>query len=114
MPDQLLTLVIRPEVEEKMIDLLLRSGFDGFTSFPCAGHGVDSSSLSLAEQVAGRERRVGFWIHADAEATEALLAELAVRLPDARIHYWLVPLVEHGTVEARAHGPNPEHEGGST
>jgi hypothetical protein len=95
----LLTLIATPELEERLVDWLLEQGHVGFTSAACHGHGVRPDRLSTAEQVAGRQRRVVFWLHVDEDEAAALLAELAASFGAAGLHYWLAPLISAGRIE---------------
>ena len=98
MSDCLLTLIATPELEERLIDWLLESGHEGFTTSPCHGHGVHPARLSAAEQVAGRQRRVAFWIQEPEEQARAIVARLAESFGGAGLHYWLVPVSEAGRI----------------
>jgi hypothetical protein len=96
----LLTLVSTPELEERLVDWLLEEGHAGFTSAPCHGHGVHPDRLSTAEQVAGRQRRVVFWLHVPEHEVDDLLAGLATSFGNAGLHYWLAPLIAVGRIES--------------
>jgi hypothetical protein len=98
----LLTLVATPELEERLVDWLLEAGHVGFTSAACHGHGVHPDRLSTAEQVAGRQRRVVFWLHVPEREADDLLAGLAASFGGAGLHYWLAPLIAVGRIESPA------------
>ena len=53
----LLVLVVKPSIENAVIDWLLEhDDISGFTSIPISGHGVSVHSMTIAEQVAGQKR----------------------------------------------------------
>lgn len=73
----MLVLNAGPKLEDDLMDYLL--GLEvvtGFTSYPVRGHGA-GQSLSIAEQVAGRRKRIQVEIMLDSDAVEAVLAGLA-------------------------------------
>lgn len=92
----LLILNIAPELEEDLVDYLLGlATVTGFTSYPVRGHG-EHSPLSIAEQVAGRRKRVQFEIiMADSDVDELLEGLAAV---GKGISYWQLPVVRMGRV----------------
>jgi len=97
MSDTVLYLVIPPRAEDLLTEWLLeREDVLGFTSLPVSGHGSSESSMSLAEQVAGRSRRVLFMLHLPLSIAETLLAELAEEFRGGDVHYWLVPALKSG------------------
>lgn len=96
MDESLITLIATPELEERLIDWLLESGHDGFTTSACHGHGIHAARLSAAEQVAGRQRRVVFWIQTPASEASALVSRLAETFGGAGLHYWILPVSEAG------------------
>jgi len=101
----LLTLIATPELEEKLIDWLLEEGHEGFTSLPCHGHGTNHDRLSAAEQVAGRQQQVAFWLQLSSTIAADLVHKLAVEFQGAQLHYWIVPVSAGGPV-ASARGQN--------
>ncbi len=96
----LLTLIATPELEERLIDWLLMAEHEGFTTARCDGHGVASSRLSTAEQVAGRQRRIVFWLQLPESEVEAVIAGLAERFAGAGLHYWVTPVLAAGRIES--------------
>lgn len=93
MSDTLLYVIVPPRIEDPLAEWLLeREDVSGFTSLPVFGHGSSESSMTLAEQVAGRSRRVMFMIHLPRAVAEKLLAALAEEFHGSSVHYWLAPL----------------------
>ena len=95
----LLSIITPPSVEESLVDwLLARDEVTGFTSFPVSGHGSSTHSMSLAEQVAGRQRKVLFQIHLPEPQALGLVEGLKRDLSNCGIHYWLTPLLGTGRI----------------
>jgi hypothetical protein len=90
----LLTLIATPDDEERLVDWLLQRGHTGFTTLPCSGHGVAGDRLAAAEQVAGRQSRVAFWIQLPLEDAHALVSDLHPAFGRTGMHYWIAPV--HG------------------
>jgi hypothetical protein len=97
MSDCLLSLIVAPEAEDAVAEWLLDDEtIPGFSSSPIAGHGSSESSMTLAEQVAGRRQRVMFLTHLEQSVAERVLERLREDLPGADIHYWMVPVLVAG------------------
>lgn len=94
----LLTLIATPELEERLIDWLLQANHQGFTTARCHGHGVHPDRLSTAEQVAGRQRRITFWLQLDQVEAEAVVAGLAENFGGAGLHFWITPVLAAGPI----------------
>ena len=93
----LLTLVVPPGLADAIADWLLeREDVPGFTSERVSGHGSSELSMTLAEQVAGRSRRVMFSTYLPAVAAQAVLAGLREEFRGTGLNYWLVPVVAAG------------------
>lgn len=100
MPNQLLQLIVPPAAEDVVAEWLLeRDDVPGFTSAPVSGHGSSERSMTLAEQVAGRSRRVMFFTHLPTPVAASVLADLRTDFAGSGIHYWVVPVLEHGRLE---------------
>lgn len=83
-----LVLVIAPGLEEELVDLLLEHpAVDGFTSCPVEGNGKQHN-MSLAEQVAGRRKRLRFELIVETAQLAALLEALRIRLAPDTV-YWV-------------------------
>ncbi len=99
MNECLLVIIATPAVEETLVDWLLeRPELTGFSSQRIDGHGARLSALSLAEQVAGRQRKVMFHAHTDCRAVEALVEALKEGFRGAGLHYWVMPLMAAGQI----------------
>jgi len=94
---QVLNLIAPPEVAEALAEwLLVREDVPGFTSLPVSGHGSSERSMILAEQVAGRSRRVLFLVQVPAETARAIVDDLSRNFRGVGLHYWLLPVIEGG------------------
>lgn len=95
----LVTLNVPPSLEEMVVDcLLLLESEQGFNSFMVNAHHHENKGLSLAEQVSGRQKRVGFQIYVQEVVLTKLLAQLQQAFANSGIHYWVVPVVEYGVL----------------
>lgn len=75
----LLYLIVAPAAEDAVAEWLLEDeAVSGFSSMPIAGHGSSEASMTLAEQVAGRRRRVMFFTHLETLAAAALSGQTGV------------------------------------
>jgi hypothetical protein len=93
----LLYLIVSPAAEDAVAEWLLEDeAVTGFSSTPIAGHGSSEASMTLAEQVAGRRRRVMFFTHLGVDEAEALLGRLRQDFAGADIHYWTTPVSAFG------------------
>lgn len=88
----MLVLNAPPVLEEDLVDYLLsHPAIDGFTSFAAAGHGAAGSSLSIAEQVTGRRRRIQFEIIMAGDRVHEVTQGLSAAVgPD--IVFWQTPV----------------------
>lgn len=93
---QLLVLNVAPALEEALVDYLLESAQEGFTSFAVRGHG-EHDQLSIAEQVSGRRKRTQFELMMDEDRVDDLLEGLRKQV-GTDIVWWLSPVVRHGRV----------------
>lgn len=93
----LLVVIVSPSMENAMVDWLLeREDVPGFTSVPVYGHGGSAKSMTAAEQVAGRQRRVMFQLHLAQDTAAVIITELNVEFGGSGIHYWQVPVLSSG------------------
>ena len=93
----LLNQVVPPGLADTIADWLLeREDVPGFTSERVSGHGSSEHSMTLAEQVAGRSRRVMFSTYLPAAAAQAVLAGLREEFHGTGLNYWLIPVVAAG------------------
>ncbi len=95
----LLTLICTPSLERTITDWLLeQEDLTGFTSIKINGHGSDPNSLSLIEQVQGSRKQVMFQIQITQERAKKVIIDLKQDLKGAKIHYWLLPILEAGNL----------------
>ncbi len=100
MADCLLHLICSPKVEDSLAEWLLeRAEVPGFTSLPIARHGSSEQSMSLAEQVAGRSRRVMFLLELPEPTARALLEDVRSDFSGSGLHYWLLPMHAAGHID---------------
>jgi len=99
MADICLTLLCAPQVEEKVLDLLLVSpDVKLFTSTAMAVHGLDHKKLDQSEQVLGRARVTKVQAIADAGALQDLLDGLRGQLTGTALRYWVTPVTDMGVI----------------
>ncbi|HNE33663.1 DUF3240 family protein [Agitococcus lubricus] len=92
-----LTLLCTPELEEKLLDLLLVDPeIKLFTSASSFTHGLHPKSLDQLEQVLGRGHSVTIQILLTQPDAEALLERLRSSISGAGIQYWLTPVLAAG------------------
>lgn len=103
MNECLLTVIATPSLEEKLVDWLLEKGQAGFTTSECSGHGVNQEHLSAAEQVAGRQKRVAFWIQVPEPKARKIVAQLGSDFGAAGLHYWVSPVIAGGAINRHDH-----------
>ncbi len=97
--DYLITINVPPKLEESVADFLLSLEMSqGFSSFPISAHNRDNQNLSLAEQVIGRKRKICFQIYVDKNTIGCLLTKLKTDFSGSGLHYWIVPIAEHGII----------------
>lgn len=96
-PQGLLILIVPPTIEEMLVDVLLeQSKISGFTSSKVSGHGAihENSSLSIVEQVTGRQQRVQFMMHAAIADLKDLVTHLKTKFRSTDFHFILLPVLE--------------------
>jgi len=104
MNECLLTLIATPELEERLVDWLLEASYEGFTTTQCHGHGVHTDRLSTAEQVAGRQRQIAFWLQLREDEAGAVIQGLSKSFGGAGLHYWITPVLAGGPIVSSAPG----------
>ncbi len=91
----LLVINLSPVLEEDLVDYLLALDFVvGFTSYGVQGHG-EHRSLSVAEQVTGRRRRVQFEMLIDQSNYDGITSALGTAV-GKDITYWQLPVSHIG------------------
>jgi hypothetical protein len=100
MTDCLLHLICSPTLEDSLAEWLLeRAEVPGFTSLPISGHGSSERSMTLAEQVAGRSRRVLFMLELPEPTARALVEAVRAEFAGSGLHYWLLPMLAAGHID---------------
>ncbi len=95
----LLNVVVSPAIEDIFSDWLLACDeTQGFSSQAIAGHGGSAQSLSLAEQVSGRQRQVLFQLHLPCATARELIEQITLEFKGSGMHYWLAPVLDAGHV----------------
>lgn len=95
----LITINVSPALEEAMVDCLLTfETAQGFSSFPVNAHDHRNQGLSIAEQVTGRQRKMRFQMYIDKDHVSALLSKIKADFRGTGLHYWMVPVLEHGEI----------------
>jgi hypothetical protein len=93
----LLVLNVSPQVEEDLIDYLLQAdGVSGFTAQTVYGHGPEGS-MTLAEQVTGRRKRLQASVLLSEEYVAGVLAGLASQV-GGDIVWWQQPVSASGRI----------------
>ena len=95
---QRLTLVFPPNIEARLLQLLLEQEppLPGFTVVSGEGHGADFATATLREQVRGRVARRMLLMVLPAERIEKLIALLRGSLPNPHVAWWVEPVVSFG------------------
>ncbi|MGR9071616.1 MAG: DUF3240 family protein [Gammaproteobacteria bacterium] len=97
--EYLVTLNVAPSLEEAVVDCLLTfESEDGFSSFPVNAHDHRNVGLSLAEQVAGRQKKIRFQMYLPEKELSALLEKLNDEFRGSGIHYWVLPVIKTGYI----------------
>jgi len=95
----LVTINVPPLLEEAVVDCLLAiDTADGFSSLVVSAHGSEHESLSLAEQVAGRKKQIRFQMYVPEQQIKVLIKRLKQDFSGAGIHYWVMPVLESGSI----------------
>ena len=95
----LLVLSVPVALEDSIVDwLLAQSERIGFSSAHIRGHGSREGRLSLAEQVAGHQRRGQVHGVAPPETAPAATAALKTDFAGSDLFYWIMPVLEAGHV----------------
>jgi len=92
--EYLVTINVPPLLEEAIVDCLLAFNSDGFSSLAVNAHSTEHEKMSLAEQVAGRQRQIRFQMYIPAQDLDDLIKRLKGSFSGAGIHYWVSPVIE--------------------
>lgn len=99
MPKSCLTLVFNPEIEEKLLDLLLEAANEElFVSAPAFSHGTAHGRLSSEEKVMGRSRAIQVQLLVTETQQAHLLQLLRERFAGTGLRYWATPLSIDGEI----------------
>jgi hypothetical protein len=97
--EYLITFNVPPSLEEALVDfLLMREAEQGFSSFAINAHHHSHQSLSLAEQVSGRQKKIRFQLYVEARHLAGLLMQLKQEFAGAGMQYWVLPVIEQGVI----------------
>lgn len=92
-----LTLLCPPELEEKIVDLLLvDAAAPLFSSAPSFTHGLHPQSLDRLEKVLGRGHSVSIQLLLDQNGATALLDRLRATLRGTGVTYWATHVLDTG------------------
>ena len=95
-----LVMLCAPDIEEKLLDVLLTAvGNEVFTSMPSFSHGTAQGRLSSVEQVLGRSRSVQVQIIVTEDEMAQLLGLLRESFAGTGLRYWALPLAVQGEIE---------------
>lgn len=93
----LITLNVPVTLEDMMVDCLLAfENAQGFSSFAINAHDHRNRGLTREEQVTGRQRKVRFQMYIDKDSVPILLGRIKTEFAGTGVHYWVVPVLEHG------------------
>lgn len=97
--EYLVTINVPISLEEAMVDCLLAfENAQGFSSYPVYAHDNLHETLSLAEQVSGRQKKIGFQLYIEHSALSKLLEHLKAEFSGAGLRYWVMPIIEQGEI----------------
>ena len=92
-----LTLLCPPELEEKIVDLLLvDAAAPLFSSAPSFTHGLHPQSLDRLEKVLGLGHSVSLQLLLDRTAADALLERLRSIMAGTGVTYWMTHVLDTG------------------
>lgn len=92
------TLNVPPLLEDAMVDCLLAIDSDGFSSLNVNAHTTNHEQMSLLEQVSGRQKMIRFEMYVKPSQLQPLLTHLKQTMHGAGIQYWVLPVLERGTI----------------
>lgn len=96
----LLNLVVSPGAADSVTDwLFMNDTVPGFTSTPVFGHGSSEKSMTLAEQVAGHQKKILFQIRLSSSEAYGILASIKQDFRGSGMHYWLLPVLDSGHLD---------------
>jgi hypothetical protein len=97
--EYLVSINVPPLLEEAVVDCLLSIEIaDGFSSLVVNAHSSEHEGLSLAEQVAGRQKQIRFQMYLPEQQLSVLIQQLKHCFSGSGIHYWVLPVLESGYI----------------
>lgn len=97
MSELCLTILCPPNLEEKLLDMLLISPeVTLFTSASAAAHGASNHQLNATEQVLGRAFTTQIQVLFDDAHKEGLLNQIRQQFGGTTLRYWITPVLERG------------------
>ena len=91
------TMTVSPNLEEILVDWLLSCDTEhDFISFLVDSHSSEQQGLSLAEQVAGRQKRIRFQIALGSDELTPFLDRMKQDFQGTGLHYRVMPFVAGG------------------
>jgi len=96
--ENLVSINVPPLLEEAFVDCLLAIDFiDSFSSTLVNAHNCcDHEKMSLAEQVAGRQKQVNFRVYLAENHVQNLIQQLKSSFSRTGIQYWVLPVLDQG------------------
>ena len=95
-----MVLLAPPNIEEKLLDVLLQAVREAvFTSTPAFSHCMSHGRLSSMEQVMGRSAAVQIQILLSEPAMNELIARLREEFRGSGLRYWASLLALEGVIE---------------
>ncbi len=95
--EYLVTLNVPPSLEEPIVDCLLTFETEhGFSSSPVSAHDHKNMSLSISEQVAGRQDKIRFQMYIPEQNLHGLIEKLKDQFSGSGINYWVMPVIKSG------------------
>ena len=99
MSELCLVMIAPPEIEEKLLDVLLNAvGDEIFISTHSHSHGTAQGRLSSVEQVMGRSRSVQVQVIVTEIEMTALLQLLRESFAGTGLRFWAMPLAGQGEI----------------
>jgi endonuclease/exonuclease/phosphatase (EEP) superfamily protein YafD len=97
MAELCLTILCPPNLEEKLLDMLLISPEIAlFTSASAAAHGASTHQMSATEQVLGRAFTTQIQVLFDEANKEKVLNTIRQQFSGTSLRYWITPILERG------------------
>jgi len=97
--ENLVSINVSPILEEAFVDCLLAIDFiESFSSTLVNAHNCcEHEKMSLAEQVAGRQKQVNFRIYLAESHLQSLIQQLKSSFSGTGIQYWVLPVLDQGS-----------------